>query len=64
MYVLGRQFCFFFFEKSFAKYPFNSEKNFNVRQVFTKAFRFRYIHLLKKAVVVLAFSISAGSNSM
>ena len=52
------------FEKSFAKYHFNYEKTLMLDR-FNKSFSFSlYSPLFKKAVEVLAFSISAGSNSM
>ena len=52
------------FEKSFAKDLFNSEKTL-MSDRFNKSFSFsRYSPLFKKAVEDLAFSISAGSNSM
>ena len=52
------------FEKSFAKYPFNSKKKLWRQTGLTKTFPFRYIHLFEKAVEVLAFCFSAGYNSM
>ena len=52
------------FEKSFAKYPFNYEKKTSMSNRFNESFSFT-IHspLFEKAVEVLAFCISAGSNS-
>ena len=55
------------FKKSFAKYPFNSEKKTKTLMPdrFKKSFSFSiYSTLFKKAVEVLAFCISVGSNSM
>ena len=52
------------FEKSFVKYPFSSEKNFDIRQVQQKHFFSIDSPIFKKAVEVLAFYISASSNSM
>ena len=52
------------FEKSFTKYPFNSEKEI-MSDRFNKSFSFSIDPpLFKKAVEVFAFYISAGSSSM
>ena len=53
------------FEKSFAKYPCNSEKKTSIPDRFKKSFSFLiYSSLFKKADEVLAFSISKGFNSL
>ena len=44
------------FEKSFAKYPFSSEKR---AKGSTKAFRFRYIHLFSKKLMRFQHSVSS-----
>ena len=51
------------FEKSFAKYLFNSQKTLMSDRL-NKSFLFSIYSPLKKAVEVMAFSISTGSNSM
>ena len=51
------------FEKSFAKFPFNSEKKTLMSDSFNKSFSFSiYSLLFKKADEVLAFCISKGSS--
>ena len=53
------------FEKSFAKYPFNSEKETLMSERFSKIFSFSIDSpIFEKAVKVLAFYISVVSNFM
>ena len=52
-------------EKSFAKYPFNSEKKKLMSDRFNKSFPFSIDSpIFEKVVEVLVFCISASSNSM
>ena len=51
------------FEKGFAKYPFNSEKETLMSERFSKIFSI-VSPLFKKVVKVLAFCISVASNFM
>ena len=49
------------FDKSFAKYPFTSEKKLRCQIGSTKAFRFRYIHLFSKKLKRFWHFVSPGA---
>ena len=51
------------FEKSFTKHPFDSLKKW-CQIGLTKAFRFRYIHIISKKLLRFGILYLRGSNSV